>query len=282
VEPKRIALAEATEQLDAATAKLDIVTKEVNLLNAQLAELIGNYNKAMHEKDTAMAEAARYATRLDLAQRLVKALGSENERWANSIERLSKDLGLLIGDVLMASAFISYAGPFSKQYRQIMMEGEFLKYFNANNIPRSAICDPVRLLSDEAAIANWNKQGLPADKVSIENGTILTNSVRYCLMIDPQLQGITWIREKEKNNSLKSVRLGSKNIIRELEQSIENGYSALIENMGEKIDAILMPVVSRSVVKKGKNLLMKFGGKDLTLHPNFKLFMHTKLSNPHY
>jgi len=56
----------------------------------------------------------------------------------------------------------------------------------------------------------------------------------------------------------------------------------MIENMGEKIDAILMPVVSRSVVKKGKNSIMKFGGKDLTLHENFKLFLHTKLSNPHY
>jgi dynein heavy chain len=27
---------------------------------------------------------------------------------------------------------------------------------------------------------------------------------------------------------------------------------------------------------------MKFGGKDLNLHANFKLFLHTKLSNPHY
>jgi dynein heavy chain len=76
--------------------------------------------------------------------------------------------------------------------------------------------------------------------------------------------------------------LGSKTIIQELELAIELGTSALIENMGEKIDAILMPVVSRAVVKKGKNLIMKFGGKDLTLSPTFKLFLHTKLSNPHY
>lgn len=27
---------------------------------------------------------------------------------------------------------------------------------------------------------------------------------------------------------------------------------------------------------------MKFGGKDLLLSAEFKLFMHTKLSNPHY
>jgi len=64
--------------------------------------------------------------------------------------------------------------------------------------------------------------------------------------------------------------------------SIEQGYSALIENMDERIDAILMPMISRSVVKRGKNKILKFGGKDLVLSPNFKLFMHTKLSNPHY
>merc|ERR1719491_207880 len=27
---------------------------------------------------------------------------------------------------------------------------------------------------------------------------------------------------------------------------------------------------------------MKLGDKDIILHPNFRLFMHTKLSNPHY
>jgi len=33
---------------------------------------------------------------------------------------------------------------------------------------------------------------------------------------------------------------------RDIELSIEMGYSAIIENMDEKVDAILMPVISRS------------------------------------
>jgi dynein heavy chain len=33
------------------------------------------------------------------------------------------------------------------------------------------------------------------------------NSDRYSLIIDPQLQGITWIKEKEKNNGLEVTRL---------------------------------------------------------------------------
>jgi len=76
--------------------------------------------------------------------------------------------------------------------------------------------------------------------------------------------------------------LGSKNIVREIEMSIENGYSALIENMGEQIYAIFMPVICRATIKRGNKKILKFGGKDLQLHKDFKLFMQTKLSNPHY
>lgn len=64
--------------------------------------------------------------------------------------------------------------------------------------------------------------------------------------------------------------------------SIENGYSVIIENMDEFIDAILMPVLARQFIKRGKNKIVKFAGKDLTLSKEFKLFLHTKLSNPHY
>jgi dynein heavy chain len=38
--------------------------------------------------------------------------------------------------------------------------------------------------------------------VSAENGEILTNSDIYSLIIDPQLQGIAWLREREKANDL--------------------------------------------------------------------------------
>ena len=52
--------------------------------------------------------------------------------------------------------------------------------------------------------------------------------------------------------------------------------------MDEKIDTILMPVISRSYTKRGKNKILKFAGKDLIFLPNFRLYLHTKLSNPHY
>lgn len=211
---------EAKDQLEKATIKLGEVQEIVRKLNAELAQLNAEFQKAEDEKQNAINEAERCSRRLNLAQRLVKALGSENERWAKSIVVLDEQIKVIVGDVLMSSAFVSYAGPFNKKFRDIMIKEEFEKYFKANKIPMSPAMDPVKLLTDESTAAKWNKQSLPSDKVSIENGTILTNSERYPLIIDPQLQGISWIREKEKENKLKSLRLGSKTINRELEIAI--------------------------------------------------------------
>ena len=70
----------------------------------------------MDEKNAAEAEAARVEGKLDRANRLVNALGSESERWANAIIELGGRLSHVVGDVLLACAFVSYAGPFNKQF----------------------------------------------------------------------------------------------------------------------------------------------------------------------
>lgn len=101
-------------------------------------------------------------------------------------------------------------------------------------------------------------------------------------MIDPQLQGITWIKEKEKDNDLQITRLTTKKMIATIETAIQVGQSVLIENLENSIDAVLSPVYGRAIIKRGKSKFIRLGDKELNLNPNFRLFLHTKLSNPHY
>merc|ERR1719230_496863 len=148
--------------------------------------------------------------------------------------------------------------------------------------PGSAPPDPLKVLTTDAQIASWNTELLPADRVSTENGSIVNSCARWPLMIDPQLQGITWIKKHEEKRGLKVVRLGQKALMQQLASGIENGAPVMIENIQLVVDAVLNPVIGRQTIKRGRNLVVKLGDKEVDYSPTFKLYMQTKLSNPHY
>jgi dynein heavy chain len=293
VEPKRQALQEANEQLESANSQLKTVMDQVAELESKLAKLTAELNAANAEKQEALDTVERGQKKLDLAQRLTNALASENVRWAENIVTMEADKELLTGDVLLASAFISYVGPFTKVFRDKLFTQIFTPYLKDNflkavgetgTVPLSETPDPMKILTNAAEVATWRADGLPADQVSTENGTIVCSSARWPLIIDPQLQGIKWLRQKESapERNLMVVRLGQNDLLRKLERALENGFTLLIENIGESIDAVLNPVVQRAAIKRGKKSYIKIGDTEVEFHKDFRLFLHTKLSNPHY
>ena len=281
-EPKRLAVEQAKIDLAAANEKREEMENLVAELQAKLDVLMGLYTSAMNKKKSAEDEAARCERRLSLANRLVSALGSEKGRWSDAIVKFGEDLKVIHGDVLLASSFVSYVGPFNKSFRDKIMDDNFIKFFKDNKIPLSSACDPLAILTDEAKVAGWNNEKLPSDRVSIENGAILTNSDRYSLIIDPQLQGVTWLKEREKASDMKVSRLSNPKMIKILEAAIEIGHPVMIENLENSIDAVIQPVYARAIIKRGKSKYIKMGDKELSLHPQFNLYLHTKLQNPHY
>ena len=130
-------------------------------------------------------------------------------------------------------------------------------------MPMSAKPNPLALLTSEAGIATWKGQGLPDDTVSVENGAIVSCTERWPLLIDPQLQGIGWVREREADNGLVVLRFDQKDWLRKLEVAIEAGTPVLIENCGARLEATLDPVLSRATIKKGSRLYIKLGDKEV-------------------
>merc|ERR1719473_115774 len=103
-------------------------------------------------------------------------------------------------------------------------------------VPMSESTDPLKILTTDAQIAGWNTELLPADRVSTENGAIVTSCARWPLLIDPQLQGIAWIKKHEEANGLKVGRLGQKTLLTVISTGIENGRPVMIENIQLQID----------------------------------------------
>lgn len=93
--------------------------------------------------------------------------------------------------------------------------------------------------------------GLPTDKMSAENATIFINSARWPLIIDPQLQGIKWIKNTY-GKDLNVLRMGHENYLDRIEFAISNGLIVLLENINESIDAVLDPILGRVLIQKGR------------------------------
>jgi len=288
VEPKRLKVVESTLQLEAANSELALVRERVDELQGRLGRLTAEYEKADKDKREAVNTAERGQLKLELAQRLINALGSEEVRWVEGVGRLQHEREPLVGDALVAAAFISYCGPFNKAFRDHLLYASYIPYLQVavagNPIPMRELGEGVSIVSiiaSEAEVAGWNAEGLPRDLVSIENGAIVTSSKRWPLIIDPQLQGVAWIKSRQSSR-VHVQRLGQPKLLAGLRTAIAGGTSILIENMGERVDAILLPILRRAILKKGGRALIAIGDDEIDYSSDFELFLHTKLSNPHY
>ncbi|XP_025783344.1 dynein heavy chain 17, axonemal [Puma concolor] len=285
VAPKRQALEEANAELAEAQEKLS------RIKNSPLH--VGQLPSGCHTgpwppwplhlyQDLSLAKPALGGDRAAaLYSTLVGGLASENIRWAESVKNFKSQGVTLCGDVLLISAFVSYMGYFTKKYRNELMERFWIPYINKLKVPIPITegLDPLSLLTDDADVATWNNQGLPSDRMSTENATILCNTERWPLIVDAQLQGIKWIKNKY-GLELKAIRLGQKSYLDIIEQAISEGHTLLIENIGETVDPVLDPLLGRNTIKKGK--FIKIGDKEVEYHPKFRLILHTKYFNPHY
>ncbi|XP_006734337.1 dynein heavy chain 17, axonemal [Leptonychotes weddellii] len=253
VAPKRQALEEANAELAEAQEKLSRIKNKIAELNANLSNLTSAFEKATAEKIKCQQEADATNRVISLANRLVGGLASENVRWAESVKNFKSQGVTLCGDVLLISAFVSYVGYFTKKYRNELMEKFWVPYINQLKVPIPITegLDPLSLLTDDADVATWNNQGLPSDRMSTENATILCNTERWPLIVDAQLQGIKWIKNKY-GSELKAIRLGQKSYLDIIEQAISEGDILLIENIGETVDPVLDPLLGRNTIKKGK------------------------------
>merc|ERR1711871_537589 len=275
LEAARATKAEAEASLAAATAVVDACNAKLEALGVKLQE-------ATDEKAEVEAQAAAGQFRLGLAERLVGGLSSENERWGSEIEVLKTSTTTMIGDCMVAAGFVSYVGAFDQANREALWKSTWLPDLTERGIPLTEGGDPLSILTNDGKNAKMISDGLPADRISIENGSVISNCKRWPLLIDPQTQAIKWLRQKEADNGLEVFQLNQKGWQRKVEQAMTNGKTIIVENLGVDIDATMDPVLGRAIYKKGRNLYIRFGGEEVEYDSNFKLYLQTKLSNPHY
>ena len=198
------------------------------------------------------------------------------------MEQLNSSRGWLVGDCLVASAFLSYTGAFNFDMRQELMKDTWEVDLLSKSMPMSSPFKLEALLTSDVEKAVWAGSGLPQDELSVQNGILTTRSSRYPLCIDPQQQAVAWVKKKESKNNLKVSTFNEADFLKHLEIAVNLGFSYLFENVDEYIDPIIDPVLEKNIVTTGASRTVQIGDKAVEWDDSFKLYLTSKLSNPHY
>ncbi|KAG1667823.1 Dynein heavy chain 17, axonemal [Nymphon striatum] len=70
--------------------------------------------------------------------------------------------------------------------------------------------------------------------------------------------------------------------LEKLQAAMESGQTILLDNIGENIDPVLMPVIEKKTIMIEDETILIMADKEIKYHQDFRLILHTKLSNPHY
>ncbi|OXB70414.1 UNVERIFIED_CONTAM: hypothetical protein H355_012305 [Colinus virginianus] len=303
VEPKRLRLKLAEEQLE--KKQTDLLASKQRLRDIQnlLEGLKDQYNESIKTKDELNASAEELKLKMERAESLISGLAGERDRWEVSLATYTDELRCLPGDCLLAAAFMSYAGPFNVDDRTRLVSSCWIPLVDHFHLPHNPSFDFADFLANAVDVRQWNLQGLPTDRFSTENGVLVTKSIRWPLMIDPQNQGAKWIRNMEAANGLKVstdrrptnaqnpygnerdngiLDPETKGYLRTIVQAVETGKPVLVERVQNDLDPSLHSLLCRSISEAKKTSSIKIGDAWVRYDPAFKLYLTTKIANPDF
>lgn len=170
-------LAEVQAIVARKNAEVKAIVEKLNALNASLAEA----KKQKQQLEDEMEDCKKKLVRAD---KMIIGLQDNKVRWTETVEELKFKQGMIVGDCLVASGMVSYAGPFSAAYREAL-EQLWRDNLTRLNVKISPNVTMRQVIGNDVQIKTWAVNGLPSDNLSVENGIIMFESRRWPLMIDP-------------------------------------------------------------------------------------------------
>mmetsp|Transcript_39172 Transcript_39172/g.65698 ORF Transcript_39172/g.65698 Transcript_39172/m.65698 type:complete len:1242 (-) Transcript_39172:75-3800(-) len=282
VEPLRQKVAGLNAELKAANKALSGKMKELKAVQDKVADLDKKCSETMEQKQKLDDQQKQTQQRLNNAEKLTSLLGSEQVRWTEDSKTLGIKLDNLVGDVFLSAACISYYGPFTGVWRNECVKG-WMERMRELKLPIGEDFSLQSSLGKPTDIRQWNIDGLPTDAVSIDSAVVVERAERYPLMIDPQSQANNWIKTMYKKDDMIITTFRNPKLLPTLETAVSNGRPMLIEDLDESVDASIDPVLLKQTREQvGGGRMLRLGDNEVNWDPGFKLFMTTKLPNPHY
>ncbi|KAI9031438.1 dynein heavy chain [Hyaloraphidium curvatum] len=263
-------------ETDAASTRSRAATiaKTIADLEASIARSKEEYAALVTEQQVTKAEMDRVTTKVTRSLKLLENLSSEKGRWSATSENFDAQLTTIVGDVILGSAFLAYAGYFDQSYREQLVS-LWCDHLEKAGIQFKQDISLSEFLSTAEERLGWVANSLPADDLCTENAIMLKRFNRFPLIIDPTGQATTFLQQEFKARKMTTASFLDDAFVKNLESALRFGNPLLVEDV-ESYDPIMNPVLNRELRRTGGRVLIRLGSQEIDFSPSFTAFLSTR------
>lgn len=275
-------LNEELQQLADESAVMREQQDALQVLVTELEETIKQYEEEyavlISEQEAIKNDLTTVSEKVSRSEKLLDNLASEKDRWTSSAKDFNAQMFTIAGDCIVSAAFVGYAGFFDQSYRTALLS-RWITHLSKSRIEfKPGIEDGIpEYLSTPDDRLRWKQHALPEDELCSQNAVVLKHTIRTPLVIDPAGQAIEFIlREYNSDNKMVITSfLDPSKLRKDLESAVRFGTHILIQD-AETFDALLNPLLTNDVQRKGGRIMINLAGKDIDLSPTFRMTLITK------
>ncbi|GCB22020.1 dynein heavy chain, cytoplasmic [Aspergillus awamori] len=274
VGPLREEVDQLEEQALQTKAEAQTIENTIKGLEDSIATYKAEYAALISETQAIKTEMSRVQFKVDRSVRLLDSLSSERTRWEEGSRSFETQISTLVGDVLIAAAFLAYAGFYDQQFRKAMID-EWVTHLTQAGInfkPHNPITEYLSNADERLA---WQDHSLPVDDLCTENAIVLKRYNRYPLIIDPSGRVTEFLEKESTDRKLTVTSFLDDSFVKQLESALRFGNPILIQD-AEHLDPILNHVLNKEYQKTGGRVLIQLGKQEIDFSPSFKLFLSTR------
>lgn len=274
VGPLREEVAQLEERLLQTKAEAQAIENTIRGLEASIATYKSEYAALISQTEAIKTEMSRVEFKVNRSLRLLKSLSSERERWEEGSRSFEIQINTLVGDVLIAAAFLAYGGFYDQQFRKLMVD-DWVNHLSQSGISFKPHNPVTEYLSNADERLAWQGNSLPVDDLCTENAIILKRFNRYPLIIDPSGRVTEFLQKENKERKLTVTSFLDDSFVKQLESALRFGNPILIQD-AEHLDPILNHVLNKEYQKTGGRVLIQLGKQEIDFSPSFRLFLSTR------
>ncbi|KAJ2903583.1 putative dynein heavy chain protein [Zalerion maritima] len=248
--------------------------KKIVELEERIKQYKDEYAALISQTGAIKDEMGKVQFKVDRSVRLLESLSSERVRWEEGSRSFETQISTLVGDVLIAAAFLAYSGLYDQTFRKLMME-DWLHHLHLSGISYKQHNPVMEYLSTADERLGWQSNSLPVDDLMTENAIILKRFNRYPLIIDPSGTVTEFLTKECVDRRLTVTSFLDDNFTKQLESSLRFGNPILIQD-AEHLDPVLNHVLNKEYQKTGGRVLIQLGKQQIDFSPAFKLYLATR------